>query len=1045
MSSDFRGLNEFQAHDLVAGIQPEVKLTKFNLLAGSESHQLNENNRAALQTHQPIVSYRTGNSQSVCNLAANNSNSPSTCKRKNHHQHKYTTTTMNTSCESVVEMSVDGNGNRQVELTSPSPWTTVTSLDQSIATISDQQMGQTIGCLNVSTLRRNVNSFSSQQQIDDLGEPFQVVWRKLSFEVDQSSYDQLIGQSLKKLRSFWPPNIFRKSNGYNENGDVASNDFKREKEISNKRNNNNRKRMIFKNLNGYINSGEITAILGPSGAGKTSLLNAICGQTANYKGSVQLRGGGNRRMRMSIIPQKDYLMENLTVRENLLYSSRILNSDKSFNHDANIMRVVRMLNLTTCFNSSAGSISGGEYKRVSIAQELLRQPDILILDEPTSGLDSMNCKNLIRSLNELIEASRLGRIKPIAIVMTIHQPDVDIFQMFHHIYCMARGGRVIFDGEPSETLNILRSHAGFSDELMPPELSGNNSILGTNPANLLIEIASELIYGQAPIDNLANFQRKQFEVLVDSIEAYNNNYLSTSGPAAASQKSEKSSAYLLTNFVGSRTQLQVDGWSPGATLSPNNYQQQVVQGPGNRSGLDISPASANSLVHDKRLMAKVDHEGQFWHHTFILAKRSFVATIRDPLMVVVSVLFHLSIPFGMWLVYSKKIGSVSACPILQRQMDIVSLISNETLAKVEELQLDVAMAYECSTMYFLTTYSFSMCSLSVAALAFPLNMHILLKEVRNGWYKLPSFVLAKSVASFPFEVLFPIISIIMIYLMLGMPTSYLEWRMCAIALVMGLIAMISNTHGLIYGALFMDSVQSAIFLASASSLPLTLLSGFTARIQHMPIVLQKLSFLSMYRYSSDLVNIIRFGYDTCPCDESTDEYLRSNKPELLGIPSQVKNVMSYYIVNSAASVDDSNSLATTTEPLNTSNETITMMSSNQTNQELVGQAIFGKSSNQITGVSDELMLNATARDKVLKQLESESLDLPGQMASLMSKSFTYGRNIEDCSSVRSQILTTSGTPDDKYLAHLFGGLVFLLVAYKVILFIAVKYRIGGRT
>lgn len=894
---------------------------------------------------------------------------------------------------------------------------------------------------------------SAAQQMQEMApaqrEPFQVVWRHLSFEVKLSSYDRLLSKAAHRFRNLWPS---RKTIQENKKANLEEAECGESLDSLG----GLERRVIFEDLNGFVNSGEISAILGPSGTGKTSLLNAICGKTDDYRGCIQLAGGGKRRMRLSIIPQKDYLNGHLTVRENLLYSSKILNTSKEFDHEANILRVVKMLNLVSCFESSAANISGGEYKRVSIAQELLRQPDILILDEPTSGLDSLNCKKLIKSLIQLIEASQRGTFNPIAIVMTIHQPDVELFQMFDHVYCMAKHGRVIYDGHPSDTVRVIREQSGIAEDQLLP----NGGIV--NPANLLIEIASKDLFGQAPIERLAEYQRSQFEQKSFAIDCSSRNRKKSPKSATATKLLDhKATTECAPLSAAKTTSSSLIMFQNANDIPLTNSNKLEINSDQQQTG---GAQKQQSLIRDKRLTVKNDHTGKFWHHTHLLASRAFTSTLRDPLMTVSSMLFHLFIPFVMWTVYNQQIGKVTACPAIQREMDMVSLASNHTLGKVQDQHEQLMSALECSTMFFLSTYSFSMCSLTVAALAFPLNMHILLKEVRNGWYSLPSYVVAKTISSFPFEVLFPVISIVMIYLMLGMPSSYLEWRLWAIALVMAFVSMISNTQGLIFGALCMDSVQSAIFLASASSLPLTLLSGFTARIKGMPILLQRLSWFSLYRYSSDSINMIRFGFNMCPCDNSTAEYLRTKTPTFVDVPQNMKPLFTYYLSNNDPQATTIPPLEDTTTTMTPSN--ITEMIANSTAPiasfaepivnatesitNATGSLINATTSyladyvDLIPGVSRELTLNSTARSDLLKKIDSNEIDLFERMANLMARSFTYGREVENCRTVRSELLMSAGAPDDSFLPFLFGGMLGLLVAAKIILFIVVNFKIGKR-
>lgn len=885
------------------------------------------------------------------------------------------------------------------------------------------------------------SSNGSSGKIFKGNQPFQVVWRDLAFEVDLPIYDRLFGGKslVEKVQKCMP---FTSKQDHNQLAKISAAQDLESSFSLHSQTSNGQKRVIFRNLNGYIRSGEITAILGPSGAGKTSLLNAICGKPDHYSGTIQLNGGGcirygeskditaktfmkYNRIRTSIIPQRDHLIENLTVRENLYYASKILNPAKDFNHEANILRVVKMLNLINCLDSRTAQISGGEYKRVSIAQELLKQPDILILDEPTSGLDSLNCKNLIKALKQLIENSNLGIIRPIAIVMTIHQPDIEIFHMFDHVYCMARHGKVIFDGHPSDTVDVIKQHADIplaSDAREDLSLANRQAAL-INPANLLIEIASENMYGLEAIERLSSHQLKQFESQAYPMEC---------SQSLMNQLTQQS------NNKGEPTKAIVN-FSPSSSAEFSSTSKSASLTSGSSYLFNHHQKLSASLNRDKRLMPKFDHTGLFWHHSSLLAKRAFLATFRDPLMTMIVMIFHLTIPFVMWMVYSQKIGKVTGCPVILREMDLISLMSNQTMSLLADLQDDVHTTFECSTMFFVTTYCFSVVSLTIAAIAFPLNMHILLKEVRNGWYSLSSYVVAKTISNIPFEVLSPVVSIVMIYVLLQMPSSYMEWRLCLVALVMALVSMISHTQGLFFGALCMNSLQSSIFLSTCSSLPLVVLSGFTARIKLMPWMLQKLSLFSLYRYSSDAINIIRFGYGNCPCDSTTSEYLSNTQATFTDIPSNIKPLFNYYLVNTAPS-------PTTTAPALNETSLLESIGGNATRL-LVANATSNRlDSSQaiIPGIDHRISLSAVERAEMLSRIESDQLDIFSKMAELVSRSFAFGAKIESCKSARSEILVRSGTPDDEALPMLIAGLFAILIGVKIILFIAVKYKIRSK-
>lgn len=832
--------------------------------------------------------------------------------------------------------------------------------------------------LQLQTLRSQLFGLKSGKSLPQgsRSKQFQIVWRDLAYKIKISA----LQRSIIIFKGLFRDNEGNKDNGSNSTDNTPSFDpinistkpqcsDADECETSVSRAlTDSRSCFVFTNLGGYIRSGEITAILGPSGVGKTSLLKALSGfETKNYRGSIQLFGDGDKkRMQVSIIPQKDFLIENLSVHENLLYSSRILNVSKDFDHEAAIDHVVKVLNLTNCVQTLCKNLSGGEYKRVSIAQELLRQPDVLILDEPTSGLDSMNCKKLITTFRDLIEAGHQGKIPSMAIVITIHQPDVDIFSMFDHVYCLASGGRVVFDGHPRDTLEVLRTHGGITVD------SEHDTVQTINPANLLIEVASKASHGDDTIDRLAEYQRGQCTRYIRQLESY---------PDYANAGERKQEALRMFD-------------------SDVNHHDR--------------------LYRDERLKPKSHKRGLFWYHTSILTKRCLLGTVKDPMVSGVSLGFHLMIPITMWFVYSPRIGDVSACPKLIRDLSLFSVMHNSTQSLMADMMEDFLLSYEGATMFFLTCWSFGICSGALAAMTFPLNMHILLKELRNGWYGMSSYVLGKTIASSPIEIIFPVMSLVLVYYILGMPESYLHWRMIAMALVMASIASISSSQGLVFGALFMNDPQTSIFMAIAITIPETLLSGYTSRVKHMPKALQYLSWFNPKRYSSDLNNMIRYGFGLCPCEPQTEAYL-GMAPRFIDMPEGWNSVVKYYVTNMRDS--DLYEADTSVAPSNAT--------------AFARKASIGT----ITGVNYEFIGNATTENEVLELIKSDQLDFEQVFAGLFAKSMSYGRDISDCDGVRSQVLEGLGMPPDQWAPYMFVALLGLLVLWRILLYFVVKHKI----
>ncbi|XP_032881411.1 ATP-binding cassette sub-family G member 8 [Amblyraja radiata] len=204
--------------------------------------------------------------------------------------------------------------------------------------------------------------------------------------------------------------------------------------------------IALKNLNLMVRSGQMLAIIGSSGCGKTSLLDIITCRDAGGKiksGKILINGTPvNRQLVKKCIAhvrQDDRLLPNLTVRETFTFVAK-LRLPRDFSEEQRNERiedVIAELRLRQCANTKVGNnftrgVSGGERRRVSIGVQLLWNPGILILDEPTSGLDSFTAHNLVMTLSRLARGNRL-------IVMSIHQPRSDIFHLFDLVVLLSSG------------------------------------------------------------------------------------------------------------------------------------------------------------------------------------------------------------------------------------------------------------------------------------------------------------------------------------------------------------------------------------------------------------------------------------------------------------------------------------------------------------------------------------------------------------------------------------------------------------------------------
>lgn len=241
------------------------------------------------------------------------------------------------------------------------------------------------------------------------------------------------------------------------------------------------RRMVLNGVSGVVRPGELLAMLGPSGSGKTTLLTALAGRLpGKVSGTITYNGqsfSSTMKRRTGFVTQDDVLYAHLTVLETLTYAALLRLPNKLTREEKveQVELVVMELGLTRCRNSMVGGallrgVSGGERKRVSIGQEMLVNPSLLLLDEPTSGLDSTTAQRIVATLKGLARGGR-------TVVTTIHQPSSRLYRMFDKVVVLS-DGCPIYSGCGGRVIEYFGS-IGYAP--------GFNFM---NPADFLLDLAN---------------------------------------------------------------------------------------------------------------------------------------------------------------------------------------------------------------------------------------------------------------------------------------------------------------------------------------------------------------------------------------------------------------------------------------------------------------------------------------------------------------------------------------------------------------------------
>ena len=264
---------------------------------------------------------------------------------------------------------------------------------------------------------------------------------------------------------------------------------------------------ILDSVSGSTEAGQLMAILGPSGAGKTTLIELIAGKTKSgtYTGSIAFPPyAPGHRPRIAFVPQNDILPPMLTVREALIFAAslRLPESLPASSKAEIVSTVISKLGLDGVAETRIGAtdgtgrgISGGEARRVSIGLELVGCPDVLLCDEPTSGLDSVSAWRVVNVLKDVARGGGVavghqgpqGQQKGVAVICSVHQPSSRLYHAFDSVLLLS-DGRALYSGPgglaPARYFTRMREGGSAGVDIPPYEE-------GYNVADYLLDISSE--------------------------------------------------------------------------------------------------------------------------------------------------------------------------------------------------------------------------------------------------------------------------------------------------------------------------------------------------------------------------------------------------------------------------------------------------------------------------------------------------------------------------------------------------------------------------
>ena len=215
-------------------------------------------------------------------------------------------------------------------------------------------------------------------------------------------------------------------------------------------------RRLLEDVTFTAQPGSLTAVIGPSGAGKTTVATIISGSERPTEGVVEFEGRSVHaeyqvlRSRIGMVPQDDVVHRQLTIRQALGYAAELRLPPDTSREDREevIATVLDELQLSEHADTRVDRLSGGQRKRASVAMELLTGPSLLILDEPTSGLDPALDRQIMATLRRLADAGRV-------VVIVTHS--LSYLEMCDQVLLLAPGGKTAYVGPPDRVGAALGS------------------------------------------------------------------------------------------------------------------------------------------------------------------------------------------------------------------------------------------------------------------------------------------------------------------------------------------------------------------------------------------------------------------------------------------------------------------------------------------------------------------------------------------------------------------------------------------------------------
>ncbi|EIE18763.1 hypothetical protein COCSUDRAFT_45222 [Coccomyxa subellipsoidea C-169] len=478
--------------------------------------------------------------------------------------------------------------------------------------------------------------------------------------------------------------------------------------------------LILKGVSGYCRSSRLTAIMGASGAGKTTLVKETIMTSALL------------RLPLSI-PRKEKVqrVNDIIAQLGLQHCAGTMVGDEGTGTG---VRGIRQATLHLFWH-----YLGGERKRVTVGVGLVTQPHVLLLDEPTSGLDSETAVSIVELMREL---ARQGR----TVVTTIHQPNSTITDCFDDLLLLSYG-QLIYMGKWAKSVDYFSS-LGYKCPMYTNPSDYYMGLMKDEEASpKLVEVwekagdewvTTPRLTAPQQQSSFTNSAQGEEPVSSSGHGALENGHTNGVTPAADIE---------MGSVPGVHERVNGEPASISADKSSDETSKTSSKSPGGE-GKGVAKGSKRGVVRSRSLQPPA------WYQVWVLAIRNCQFYARNPELMLAKLFTYIFMGGFMGLMY------------LRLPLDTATA------------------GYNRSAALWISMFAFTLMPSETACSVWNQERAVITKEVKSGQYRLSSFFLAKTVVSVPFETVIAIIFTVIIYHMIGFQAKLDKYLIFMVTLIL---------------------------------------------------------------------------------------------------------------------------------------------------------------------------------------------------------------------------------------------------------------------